>query len=112
MGHSWSYYDYWGWDAGWHTGSSVRVYFNWWATKKIANEGPYVLGVWGFLSGVIAVINVYAGLVAALIGAYAAWIVWWAYRAKERGQCLKLFATYKWVTYIWRAYAYPSYLRC
>ncbi|MCT9011291.1 DNRLRE domain-containing protein [Streptomyces rhizosphaerihabitans] len=107
IGHSWSYWDSWGWDAGLHTGSSVRIYFNWWATQKMANEGPYILTMYGFIAGAIACINVVAGAIAAIYGAYAALIVWWAYRAKERGKCLKLFITWRirgsypvsWVSY-------------
>jgi RHS repeat-associated protein len=112
VGHAWSYWDYWGWDAGWHVGASVRVYFNWWATNKLANEGPYVLGAYGFIAGIIACINIYAGIIAAELGLYAALIVWWAYRAKERHKCLKLFATAKWVSYYWVEYSYPVYYSC
>ncbi|WP_257004384.1 DNRLRE domain-containing protein [Streptomyces sp. SA15] len=112
VGHSWSYWDYWGWDTGWHVGSSVRVYFNWWATNKLADEGPYVLTVYGFIAGIIALINVYAGLVAALLGLYAALIVWWADRARDRKKCLKVFATVKWVAYYWAEYSYPVYYYC
>jgi len=112
VGHTWSYWDSWGWDAGWHTGASVRVYFNWWATKKMANEGPYILTIWGFISAVIAVINIYAGAIAAIYGAYAALIVYWAYRAKERGKCLKLFTTSKWVGTYPVSYISYSYVRC
>ncbi|WP_258054962.1 DNRLRE domain-containing protein [Streptomyces sp. Ru71] len=112
VGHSWKYWDYWGWDAGLHIGSSVRVYFNWWATKKMANEGPYVLTAYGFIAGIIACINVYAGAVAAILGLYAALIVWAAYRAKERGKCLKLFSTQKWVGTYPVGYVSYAYVRC
>lgn len=112
VGHSWSYWDYWGWDAGWHVGSSTRVYFNKWATNKMANEGPYILTIWGFVAGVIACINVYAGAIVAIYGLYAALIVYWAYRAKERGKCLKLFTTAKWVGSYPANYINYSYVRC
>ncbi|MEU0217975.1 RHS repeat-associated core domain-containing protein [Streptomyces sp. NPDC006265] len=112
VGHSWSYWDSWGWDAGWHTGSSVRIYFNWWATKKLANEGPYLLGAWGFIAAVVAAINVYAGAIAAILGVHLALIVWAAYRAKERSKCLKVFATSKWVGSYPVSSLYYSYVRC
>ncbi|MEV6500794.1 DNRLRE domain-containing protein [Streptomyces prunicolor] len=112
IGHSWSYWDWYGWDSGWHVGASVRVYFNWWATNKLADEGPYVLTVYGFIAGIIALINVYAGLVAAELGLYASLIVWWAKRARDRKKCLKVFATAKWVAYYWAEYSYPVYYNC
>lgn len=78
----------------------------------MANEGPYILTIWGFVAGVIACINVYAGAIVAIYGLYAALIVYWAYRAKERGKCLKLFTTAKWVGSYPSNYISYSYVRC
>lgn len=112
VGHTWRYWDYWGWDYGPHIGASVRVYFNWWATKWLSDQGPYALGVYAFIAAIVSVISLDAGLVMAVVGAYAAWIVWWAYRAKQRSKCLRVFATYKWVGSWYESYAYPSYYSC
>ncbi|MEV6103548.1 DNRLRE domain-containing protein [Streptomyces sp. NPDC051940] len=113
VGHAWRFWkSCWcsGW--GWHIGVSARIYFTWRATKRIANEGPYVLTIYGFIAAIIAVVNIYAGVLAAIAGAYAAWIVYWAYLAKERGRCLRVFVTFKFINVIQYAYAYPWYSRC
>ncbi|MEV7280409.1 DNRLRE domain-containing protein [Streptomyces sp. NPDC093111] len=97
IGHYWKYWDGWGWDFGWHVGGSAKIKFNWWATNKIANEGPYVLTVFGFVAGVISAVGGTAGgVITGIIGAYAAWIVWWAYRAKERRKTLNLYLLVEW----------------
>ncbi|WP_327191819.1 DNRLRE domain-containing protein [Streptomyces xinghaiensis] len=106
--HSWRFWKRgWGWDHGLHAGVSVRIYFNRWATRWMASEGPYVLG---FVAAVLTALG--AGPVAWLLTAYAAWIVWQAYRANKRGKCLKVFATAKRIQYWPIAYTRTSYVRC
>ena len=114
--HVWSFWinNYRRWDWGWHRGASVRIYFNWYTTKKLANEGPYILG-WGgsVIIGLAGLVwGGWGAFIASLVVAYGFLITHWAYRAKERGKCLKVFATVKGINAYYQAYSYPVYIRC
>lgn len=113
--HLWGFWkSCWCRSAGWHMGASVRLYFNKWATRWLADEGPYALAAWGGLFTMAAswAGGTYGAAVAALLVTYTAFVIWWAKRAVKRKKCLRVYAAWKYRGLWWYPKTYPTYYRC